>query len=388
MKSFKIFAERPMEISHKYDLGLIISLILLWGIGFLTLYTCSANRGLRIEGDALFYTKNQLIVAGLGFACCFVLSIIRLADIKKILKVLVFGTLILCGLTFIPALSTSEETYRWFRIPGINIGFQPSELVKFTVILFLANWFDKYMKVDEEERPSMVKPFCVLGLFVSIVMIQEDFSTALFIFCVGILMFYVAVVKLGKMIPFIILAAFAMLLFVLCSEFRVQRLIAFLNPNYDTLGSNYQTSAARDAISAGGFLGDGFGVGLDKINRVPEIHTDYIFSGWVEAMGLLGVIAYFLILGFFSWRGFVVSLRCSNRFGCLTGFGITISILIQSLLNTGVVCGALPSTGIPLPFFSYGRSSLFIFLCMCGLLINISRYNENEENTDENIVDF
>ena len=124
---------------------------------------------------------------------------------------------------------------------------------------------------------------------------SHSFSTSLLIFALGFLVLFVAGARLGGLVPFIVLVGLAMLLFVFTSTFRVNRLIAFMNPNFDTHGSNYQTVNARTAISDGGFLGNGFGEGLDKINLVPEIQTDYIFSGWAESMGFLGVLGYFLL---------------------------------------------------------------------------------------------
>jgi cell division protein FtsW len=158
----------------------------------------------------------------------------------------------------------------------------------------------------------------------------------------------------------------------------VNRLIAFVMPQYDLYGLNYQSNVARLAIGAGEFLGEGIGSGLTYINRIPEIQADYIFVGWVEAMGFVGVLSYYALLLFFSWRGYTIAMKCPSRFGTRAAFGCTTSIFLQTLINTGVVCGALPATGIPLPFFSSGGSSLLITFAMCGLIMNVSRITEDD----------
>lgn len=382
MTRLTIFAERPMDIYRKSDTGLIIGVILLWGLGLLTVYVCSAGYGLRAFGDSQYFIKRQVLLSLAGIAVCICCASIKMDFIRKLLPLIYIGSVILCLLAFVPGVASPRNgAHRWINVPFTDDTFQPSELAKVAVILFLANWFDKHGDLQGEERPSLMAPIVGLCLVVAIVMFQDDFSTALFILLIGLLMFFMAGAQVLKLVPFVFLAVVAMLLFVFTSPFRVNRVIAFLNPEYDTHGFNYQTAAARTAISDGGLLGQGFGAGLDKINRVPEIQTDYIFAGWAEAMGFIGVLGYFLLLLFVSWRAYKVAFCCNNKFGALTAFGAASCLLIQSLLNCGVVCGGLPATGITLPFFSYGGSSLVISFCLCGLLINLSR-RQNTDQTD------
>lgn len=379
----RVLAERRVFRGGYVDTGLLISIILLWGLGLLILYICSANYAQRIFSDPHYFIKRQLIMSVVGLGVMVVTFLAPHLVIRRSLPWIMVGVLVLCVLCFVPGISSPRNgAHRWITIPLLGDTFQPSELVKIAVVLYLANWFDKFVKRAEDNHRSLFPPVVVLCAFSAIVMAQDDFSTALLIFVTGFLLMYVAGARLGRLIPFMILAVGAMLIFVFTSTFRVNRLIAFVNPNFDTHGYNYQTAAARTAISAGGFLGNGFGAGLEKINRVPEVHTDYVFSGWAESMGFLGVLAYFLILTFFAWRGYTLIVGSKNKFSALTAFGITTSIVIQSLLNCGVVCGALPVTGITLPFFSSGGSSLLITCCMCGLLLNISYRNSLDENDE------
>ena len=376
----KIFAERPMIKGNYIDTGLLVAIILLWGLGLMILYVCSAEYGVKAFSDSQYFIRRQLIMSGMGLVVMIVAFLVPQSFIRRCLPFIVGGTFVLCVLPFLPGIGSPRNgAHRWISLPFFGDTFQPSELVKIAVVLFIANWFDKFIKTPEDKTRSIFPPVFMLCVFSGIVMFQDDFSTSLLIFVLGFLVMFVAGARLGGLVPFIVLAGLTMLLFVFTSTFRVNRLIAFLNPNFDTHGSNYQTVNARTAISDGGFLGNGFGEGLDKINFVPEIPTDYIFSGWAESMGFLGVLGYFLLLAFFAWRGYTLMMESKDKFSALLAFGLTSSILMQSLMNCGVVCGVLPVTGITLPFISYGGSSLLVTCCMCGLLLNVSYHNSIEE---------
>ena len=157
----------------------------------------------------------------------------------------------------------------------------------------------------------------------------------------------------------------------------MERIEGYLSPGQYSQGVNYQTNASIRAISTGGFWGQGIGSGLTKLNSIPEVQADYIFAGWVEAMGLFGVILYFLLLGAFAYKAYRCAFNCPDRFGAIGIFGCISAIFFQSIANVAVVCGAIPSTGIPLPFFSAGGSSMVVTLCMCGFMINAAR-SEND----------
>ena len=167
------------------------------------------------------------------------------------------------------------------------------------------------------------------------------------------------------------------------NPYRLQRLIGWISPDEFSSTINYQSLNAKRAISAGGVWGSGIGSGLSKINSIPEVQADYIFAGWAEAMGYLGVAGYFILLVFFAYRGYKTALQNPDRFSALACFGCVSVIVLQSLLNTMVVCGLLPTTGINLPFFSLGGSSIIVTLAMCGFILNVSRGEEISEKVSE-----
>lgn len=368
----EILAERSVDES-RVDVGLIICLMLLLGFGLLTLYVSSENYAVRAFDDGLYFIKRQLVTVSVGLVLMTITACVNMSFIRKLLPVFVIGSFVLCCLTFIPGLGVERNgARRWIALP-FGGTFQPSETAKIAVILFLANLFDK--KYDRFDTPAVsVYPAAFgLFLFVIIVFLQNDFSTAFFIMLMGFVMFFVAGVYLRWFFAFCIFAIPVAVLFIFSEEYRVNRLIAFLRPDFDLHGINYQLAASRRAISAGGFWGSGLGSGLTYVNGIPEVQADFIFAGWAEAMGFFGVVIYFAILTYLGVCVFRIALRCTERFNSLLAIGFGCFLIVQSILNCGVVCGALPSTGIPLPFFSSGGSSVIVSLLAAGFLINVSR---------------
>jgi len=155
--------------------------------------------------------------------------------------------------------------------------------------------------------------------------------------------------------------------------------MSFLHPERDPLGAGYQVNAALEALSVGGFWGRGIGNGIRKISSIPEVQSDFIFAVWAEEMGFIGVLAYFALIVAFAARGLIISLRARDRFRSYLGIGCTAVIFYQSIMNCAVVARVFPATGVPLPFFSSGGSSILITLCLCGLIINVSRRGREGE---------
>ena len=376
-----IFAEKSFN-SRGVDTGFVVSVILLLCLGLITLYASSVSYATRAFDDSFYFVKRQLISAGIGLFCLFIFSIIDLDFVRKVLPIIFIGTLVLCAMTFLPFIGVERNgARRWIKLPLLGT-FQPSEVAKFSIILFLANFFDKKHDVLKESGFNIGQ--AVFGLFftVLLVFLQDDFSTAFFIMIVGLSMFYIAGIKLGWFLGFCVFSLPIVILFIFTESYRVKRLIAFFNPEQYSHGVNYQINASQRAISNGGILGEGFGSGLKKVTGIPEAQADFIFAGWAEAMGFLGVIIFFCLIIYFAFRGYKIAFRCEDKFRSFAVFGIITSIVLQFLLNCGVVCGALPATGIPLPFFSSGGSSLIITLLMCGVVINISKYNNMELNNE------
>ncbi len=376
MESFTFYANKPSENYHKIDMLLFVTIILLWGLGIFTLFICSQRYGNTRFSNPFYFVNRQLICSLVGFAAfCFFL-VVDMNLVRRMIFILVVFSVVCCILTYFPGISIEKNgARRWLRMP-LNFTFQPSELVKFVLVLFLANNFEKQEEIMDEDEKSVFP--CVLGLFtfVGLVIAQKDFSTGLFIALIGILMFFVSGTKLKWLIPFLFIAIPAIFLLITLERYRMERIIGFLRPDDFASSVNYQTLAAKRAISAGGLWGNGIGSGLSKINSIPEVQADYIFAGWAEAMGFGGVIVYLILLCIFAWRGYLAAFNSPSRFTGYATFGCVSLIFIQSLVNCMVVCGLLPSTGIPLPFFSLGGSSIIVTIAMSGFILSASRCDE------------
>ena len=386
MNSYSFYAERSLENYNKSDFTFVVSVILLTCLGLFTLYFCSQNYAERIFHDSFYFIRRQSISALVGLFGFILFASLKISVIRKILPVMVGVTLLLCILTFVPGISIEKNgARRWLRMP-FSFTLQPSEFVKFTLVVFLANIFDKLETIENPEERSLFPSVFVMLVFILLVLMQKDLSTSVFIFCVCFLMFAAAGLKIRWVFVVLLMAIPFLFIFITSEQYRIDRIIAFLKPDEGIHTFNYQSIAAKRAISAGGAWGSGIGVGLIQSNRIPEVQADYIFAGWAEAMGLFGVAIYFATLGVFAWRGFKTAIVCKNRFASYSAFGFVLMISAQSIVNCAVVCGALPSTGIPLPFFSLGGSSIITTLCMCGFIVNASRINSGNDSTDNYIL--
>ncbi|MBO7582660.1 MAG: FtsW/RodA/SpoVE family cell cycle protein [Treponema sp.] len=383
MNQYDFYAHKPSEKYHKSDIWFLISVLLLWGLGMFTIFVCSQGYAARFfNNDSFYFVKRQLVCSVAGIILFMAFLLLDMETIKKLVIYMVLVTLLLCLLTFIKPLSIEKNgARRWIRLP-LNFTFQPSELVKFVLVLYLASYFDKLSEDVSGEKDVLP---CV-GIFLSMVILvlfQKDFSTSVFLTCIGVLMFFVAGAKLKWLIPFLIIAIPVAIIVVTMEQYRIERIIGFLKPSEGIQSYNYQATASKATITAGGIWGAGIGKGLSKLNSIPEVQADYIFAGWTEAMGYFGVIAYLALLILFAWRGYKAAMSCPERFAAYGCFGCVSVIVVQSVVNLMVVCGLLPSTGIPLPFFSVGGSSIIITLGMCGFILNASRCQDKNADYEK-----
>lgn len=383
MTQFAFYANKPSENYHKVDMGLFASIMLLWGLGIFTLFVCTQNYAIKVfDNNPFYFVKRQLICSAIGFVLFAGFMMVDMRVTRKMLFVIVLLAFVLCILTFIPPFGIEKNgARRWLRMPA-GFTFQPSELVKFALVLFLANYFDKQESLADPDDKNVFPCVIVLFFYVLIILAQKDFSTAVFVTGVGILLFFVSGAKLMWLIPFSLLAVPSVFLMITLEPYRLRRLIGWISPDNYATDVNYQALAAKRAITSGGIWGSGIGTGLQRINSIPEVQSDYIFAGWSEGMGFLGVVLYFAALLFFAYKGYKTALSCKDRFSAYASFGCVSVIFVQSIINTMVVCGLLPSTGIQLPFFSLGGSSIIVTLAMCGFILNASR---GEESSEKNI---
>ncbi len=386
MGGYTFYPDKPLSQYKKSDTGLIVSIILMWGIGMGALYVCSSAYCGKVFGNELMLVKRQLLASAVGFAGLLFFAFAPLSKIRKILPLIMLVCIVLLLATFVPAFNEERNgAKRWVKLPFFR--FQPSELAKFAVILYLANFFDKYQRERDLEERSVFPAVVVMTLFVALIFAEKDFSTGLFLFLICLLLFFISGIKTLWLVPMAAIGLPALAMMIVWEPYRMERIAGYLHPEEFSQGVNYQTNASLRAIGAGGFWGQGIGNGLTKLNSIPEVQADYIFAGWTEAMGFVGVAIYFVILCVFAYRAYKRAFMCPSRFGAIGTFGCISAILFQSLANVAVVCGAIPSTGIPLPFFSAGGSSMIVTLCMCGFMINAARGDENDDGESAESID-
>ena len=367
-------AEMPIQ-GHRADHVLIAAVLLLFGLGLVTLYSASYAFAQRYFGSGLYLISRQVMYGFAGLILFFLASVINLDLVRKVIKPLVMGGIFLCALTFVPGIGVMKNgAARWVEIGPLS--YQPSELVKLILPLYLAHFFDKKKDTIDVLSRGIIPPALITGLFCALIVLQNNFSTAVFIAINAIFIFYLAGIKWRYFFSaFFILFPIAAIL-ILRKEHRLQRFLSYIQPDSDPLGANFQSIASVRTISAGGFWGRGIGQGTRKISSVPEIHSDFIFSSFAEEAGFLGIMLFCILFGIFALRGYMASMNNESPFNRLLGCGLVTIIISQVLLNIAIAAGALPTSGVPLPFFSAGGSSLVTTLIMVGLIVNISRYSK------------
>ncbi|MDR1351695.1 MAG: putative lipid II flippase FtsW [Treponema sp.] len=372
--------ERPVRRVMP-DHVLIASVLVLLGVGLVTLYSASASFGQRFMGDRFYFISRQLVFCGIGILLFAAASVIPLNLVRALVPYGVVFAAVLCILTFVPHIGVSKNgAARWISIGEFS--YQPSELVKLVLPLYLAHIFDKNQKQMDSFARGIRSPTLITTLFFLLIYLQNNFSTAVFVTVNALIIFFLAGVKFRYFLSAAVILAPICALLVFTSSHRLLRVITFLWPDQDPLGAAYQLRSSVLAIGAGGVWGRGLGRGVRKISSVPEIQSDFIFSAYAEEMGFAGVLLFYLILLIFAARGYRTALEQRDTFKRLLAFGLVTVIVSQSLINIAVVAGALPVTGIPLPFFSAGGSSLATTLVIAGLIVNVSRFKKDAEEAN------
>jgi len=363
----------PTKI-HAPDYFLIIGFIILLVLGFLMLTSASHFVGCQKLNDCYFYLKHQLLYGLLpGLIVLFLLSHLDYRKLKKVAVPVLVGVIFLLILVLLPKFGVIKGgSQRWLKIGSII--FQPSEAIKLSFLLFLSAWLSK--------KQTNIKNFCrvfipfvfLIGIISALIIPQKDLSTLVIIILSAIVVYFIAgapILHFGYLfIGLMSVVAIA----IKYEPYRLQRLLVFSRASkIDVDGIGYHVTQAFSAISSGGIFGKGLGRSAQKISRLPEVISDSIFAVTAEELGFiitaLLVIAYFFV----AYRIFKIAFSARDKFGQLLAGGIGFWFILQASVNMGGMLGLLPMTGIPLPFMSYGSSSLIVFLCAFGILINISK---------------
>ncbi len=364
------------------DSYLLASMALLFGTGLAVLYSASYGYALSLQKPASHFLIRQLGYAPLALLVFLVCAFVPAERLKSLVKPLTLLALVALILPFIPGIGVSRNgATRWIGIGSRT--FQPSQVFRIALILYLAHIFSKKSERIGDVVNSALPPLVITSLGTVFIFLQNDFSSAVILVLVAATLFWAAEVPLRFFAALGTILVPLAALSVLTSDFRLRRIIGFLYPGYEPTALGYQVLGSLRAIRAGGFWGKGLGLGTLKLTSIPTVQSDFVFSAFAEEAGLLGVLGFLGLWGFFLWRGYRAAFRTEDRFRSYLAFGISTSLGIQVLVNIAVAAGVLPATGIALPFYSAGGSSFLETAASCGLLYNLSRTGRPERADTE-----
>lgn len=353
------------------DIFIFAAVIALLAVGLVTVASASSVTGLIEHGDAYHFLKRQLLWASLGVVAMVMLMRVDYRFLRLMTPLLLITAFILLVLVLIVGQEIGGAK-RWIGLGFVNI--QPSELTKLAIITYLAAYATNKREAVRQFYPGLLVPLVVLGAACGLILVEPDFGTAVIVGLTGFIMLFAAGAHGAHLTGIVALAAPMGWLIVRSEEYRMRRLTAFLNPWADPMDSGWNVIQSLLAIGSGGMFGLGLGEGRQKFLYVPEQHTDFIFAILGEELGFVGTTVVLLLFAVIAWRGWRAALQAPDMYGCMLAVGITSMIVFQALLNMGVVTGSLPTTGITLPFVSFGGSSLVITLAAVGILLNISSH--------------
>ncbi|MBI2002411.1 MAG: putative lipid II flippase FtsW [candidate division NC10 bacterium] len=354
------------------DRFLLVVTLVLVGLGIVMIYSASAIRAQERFGDPTFFLKKQLVYAFLGLLAMAWAVGRDLKTFQRLTPILFLGSLLLLLLVLVPHIGIRiNGARRWIRFFGLS--FQPAELGKLAVVLFLASYFARRQDRLGSFLDGFLPPLLMTGLVAGLIIIQPNFGTAGILLFVAGLLFFVGGARIGHLFATAALALPVLLVLALQSSHGRTRLLALVDPARVSAKATYQLAQSFYALGPGGLLGRGLGDSMQKLFFLPEPHTDFIFAIVGEEMGFVGALLVLVLYALFLWRGTRAALRAGDPYASYLAIGITGLVVGQAALNMAVVSGLLPTTGVPLPFVSFGGSSLTLTLFGVGILLNISR---------------
>lgn len=361
-----------MARTLKSDKILFLATLLLVCASVVMVYSASAVVAMERYHDPYLFLVKQAMWVSLGMA---LLGVVMRIDYRLYKQPAVIWTaLILVSFALVAVLFRSpvNNARRWFGIGGI--GIQPSELAKLAAIFFVAALLERRMHRINEVSYALVPIAVVVFGLVLLILLEPDFGTAMALVAIAVVMVFAA----GLSYRYILGAALASLpmiyLVLMGAAYRRRRLFAFLDPWRDPLGDGFQIIQSLIAVGTGGVFGRGLMAGVQKLFYLPEPQTDFIYAVIGEELGLIGTTAVLICFCVIAWRGLRIALRAPDQFGALLALGLTTMVAVQAFVNICVVIGMLPTKGIPLPFVSFGGSSLLINLLGMGILLNVSQH--------------
>ena len=342
--------------------------------GIVMIYSASSIWAEYKFHDSFKFVKSQSFFLIIGIIICYILSKKDYKVYQKKANIILLVCFLLLILVLIPGIGSIRNGSRsWFGFGGF--GIQPSEFAKLGLIIYVAKYLTNNNSIMFDIKRGVIPLLLIIGLFFLLIMLEPDFGTAIVIVLTLVVMIFISGVKLSFFVKCGLLGIIGIVFLIIIAPYRTQRIIAFLNPWSDPLGSGYQIIQSLYAIGPGGLLGQGFLKSRQKQFYLPEPQTDFIFSIISEEFGFVGILIVASFFFYIFYRITKIALKCNDLFGKYLAMGLGIGIIIQAILNIFVVIGLIPVTGITLPFLSYGGSSLITSLISIGIILNISKTN-------------
>ncbi|MBD3426213.1 MAG: putative lipid II flippase FtsW [Candidatus Omnitrophica bacterium] len=350
----------------------LLALCVLLMLGMVMIYSSSAVYAHGEFGDSLYFVKRHMLYLVMGLVLAAILMMMPVGLIRDSARVVLFASLILLVAVLVPGIGREiGGARRWMRFFGM--GIQPSELAKFALILYLADFTTRRRYIIQDLRYGFLPPLFVIGLVGGLVLVEPDMGTAVAMLFIGLVMLFVSGARMKHLIS-ISLAALPVLFYaVVCKPYRLRRVLAFCNPWKDAQGAGFQLIQSFIALGSGGILGVGLGNSKQKLFYLPESHTDFIFSIIGEELGFLGTASVLLLFAAMIWFMLRLALKIKEQFASRVVLGVTVMIAFEVIVNIGVSTGVFPTKGLPLPFISYGGSSLVCHLAAMGVVFNMAR---------------
>jgi len=353
------------------DFWLLGLALILLSLGLMTLLSASGIVAERTYADHLYFFKRQLAFAAVGIIVMLVIMSIPRGILYKLQYPILFSSLVLLLLTLTPLAAKVKGAHRWISLGPVNI--QPMEFAKIALVLYLAYFMSTKQAIVKTFSRGVIPPFAVTGVFCAILIAQPDFGGAAVL---SLLLFFMCLAGGTRLIYLAISATLACggaYLLIMHEAYRFRRILAFLDPFKVAQNEGYQLVQSLYSLGSGGMWGAGIGDSKQKLFFLPDAHTDFIMAIAGEELGFVGLTFIFLLLGLFFWRSMRVAFMQDDLRDRLTAFGLTLMLGLSMVLNMAVVLGVAPPKGLPMPFFSYGGSSLLATFICVGLLLNLSR---------------
>lgn len=357
---------------REYDFWLLFTVIVLLAIGTIMVFSASSYNALYYMGNKYHFLIRQLIWGAIGVISMFIISNIDYRRIAMSSPILIGISTVLLVMVRIPGIGSNiNDSWRWFNFGFVS--FQPSELTKIAMILFLAFSLSKNSDRLKYFFSGLLPYLIVVGITDGLLFLEPHMSAIILITAVSVIILFCAGARVRHFMVLVVPVSVVGWKLVTSAPYRVERLISFLDPFKYATGSGFQVVNSLYAIASGSLFGRGLGKSLQKYLYLPEPHNDFIFSVLAEELGFIGAITVIIFFMLFIWRGIKVAMNAPDMMGSLIAVGITALVAVETILNIAVVTSTVPATGMPLPFFSYGGTSLVFLLASMGILLNISK---------------